>query len=1537
MMSILNKKIPMIFLVFLSVIFSAPTIDFSNAPDGTFEFVEDEGGIDLLTPVDLEELGVITGTGNLSLVICDYNDLSGQIDCASGLQSASFSDNEVAGISYVVTATISENIKIAIDIPENYNGNASMHFQVSDDSNEVAQGELIITVGAKDDQPQFIGEVVGLTPTVDKSINFLDEDNNYGSFIELDGDFILWSQLGGSELEISFPTPGNLNISQPENWDGRDTVILKTKDLTMDGLYDTAQFIFIETDLATFITPVDDVTTIDIDESQFLTESIVLTEDIESTFDYSTYINDFISDEVSYLNEPTNLQISFGENSFTVKTKVDNWNGTESVEFRIFNEELGAFIDTASATFIINAIDDDPVIEDLPIQVINATELSTESNFNIFNLKTYLSEVDGDEVSISWSSNTELESLYIDPFTDEENQNRLWTGILSEFTDDMTVYSAPSVTLEEGESTEVTFSISDVGSSNIISKYLEFRINSVPTLDGDWISPSLTFVEDVSILSQNTYFLIDYCDCPEPVLHCDGNELTQIECEEVLGQWLVYNSDSITLSDSLKLPWADTLHNKLIVPGIGKKLVFSNHQAVADGIYNIADSDNESIFTDSLTVSFSSNGNIDFFPDTAFVFSTNDNTDFELFLRSKRDWYGSDTLFTETSDPLGGIKNDTLYFTVDAVNDPPWINSTIFDAQVNQPYLLQLEVIDKDTENCDCPDAELDCEGHELTQIRCEDVGGTWVQRLTVEAITLPEWLTFDPSSLTLSGIPGTELSRASSSDYYYSLKVSDGELDVDIEDSIKVYAEFEAPITPELFAYAQHEKIVLSWQKESEASIDPVFGHYDFEGYRLYRSLDRGNTWCEGESIIRDDFGDSIACKPYAQFDLDSYGDRAFLMYGSQDTTMRQMSISGFDPYLSRVSLGSNSGLSYSFVDEDVFDGVEYTYSLTAYDTGFRDIDEIQLLDEDEDGIFVRDTLWSTLNPEKILINGKGFKSLESKIGSDNGSIDRGNWDKNFKTIATAKSASNVTYPDTSIIDTFVVPNPQNIGNGKIYFGIEDEFEVEDKFIKFSIVASLSEADVYEGYKTDSPKLYAYEMFDDTFTSVANRDTLFVGEGCLQTFVPSCLFSEAEIDSIRQLPDIIEDMDNDHFIVPQYLDDAFSLMYSDDVAGNTFEDNWYSIFGTRFRFDNSLNLMPDFNVADIRELSAWLPHESILDSIVIDTMLIKNLEIDLKYFSDDVFAKRPPYEYRVEFTDDFYPATPTYSADDDYNTICPTSYLPFRIKNLITGKYVNVSHKDKGIYDGNTAFNPIPSSHPGFRDCFWERNEEIIFTGDSVRTQLNDNYHEETTFSLSLDWDFDFFTLLESSGQWESTRTNYSVDEVVIYEGMFWQASEDIILPAFPNSYMGGHNPWQPLFPWKTGQFIDIKPTRWFVDGDSWTVNLTNVGASGPIDDSSFEDIKVVPNPFFVHSDFETDPTNSKLRFINLPDNCLIKIYTVSGELVDIIAHDNLNMLDGVVNSGSEWWDLVNNKGNMIAPGLYIYVVESSNYEHIGKFAVVR
>ena len=54
----------------------------------------------------------------------------------------------------------------------------------------------------------------------------------------------------------------------------------------------------------------------------------------------------------------------------------------------------------------------------------------------------------------------------------------------------------------------------------------------------------------------------------------------------------------------------------------------------------------------------------------------------------------------------------------------------------------------------------------------------------------------------------------------------------------------------------------------------------------------------------------------------------------------MRNVSVSGLDPYLPRFSLGSNTGLEYSYIDSNVIDGVEYSYTVTAYDMGLPKIE---------------------------------------------------------------------------------------------------------------------------------------------------------------------------------------------------------------------------------------------------------------------------------------------------------------------------------------------------------------------------------------------------------------------------------------------------------------------------------------------------------------------------------------------------------------------------------------------------------------------
>ncbi len=98
---------------------------------------------------------------------------------------------------------------------------------------------------------------------------------------------------------------------------------------------------------------------------------------------------------------------------------------------------------------------------------------------------------------------------------------------------------------------------------------------------------------------------------------------------------------------------------------------------------------------------------------------------------------------------------------------------------------------------------------------------------------------------------------------------------------------------------------------------------------------------------------------------------------------------------------------------------------------------------------------------------------------------------------------------------------------------------------------------------------------------------------------------------------------------------------------------------------------------------------------------------------------------------------------------------------------------------------------------------------------------------------------------------------------------------------------------------------------------------------------LRVVPNPFNIRSRNFGDPTdpgstaNNKLLFVGLPAECTIRIFTVAGDLVKTIHHNN--------GLGSEEWDQVTDSNQFIVSGLYIAHVESELGDEIIKFVVIR
>ena len=100
-------------------------------------------------------------------------------------------------------------------------------------------------------------------------------------------------------------------------------------------------------------------------------------------------------------------------------------------------------------------------------------------------------------------------------------------------------------------------------------------------------------------------------------------------------------------------------------------------------------------------------------------------------------------------------------------------------------------------------------------------------------------------------------------------------------------------------------------------------------------------------------------------------------------------------------------------------------------------------------------------------------------------------------------------------------------------------------------------------------------------------------------------------------------------------------------------------------------------------------------------------------------------------------------------------------------------------------------------------------------------------------------------------------------------------------------------------------------------------------------EEIKVVPNPYIVRNTWERSKDYARLQFINLPEMCTIRVYTLAGDHVLTIEHNEQTESD---KPGWEWWDLLTHNNQKIAAGIYIYHIEAPGMgDHVGKFAVVR
>lgn len=214
---------------------------------------------------------------------------------------------------------------------------------------------------------------------------------------------------------------------------------------------------------------------------------------------------------------------------------------------------------------------------------------------------------------------------------------------------------------------------------------------------------------------------------------------------------------------------------------------------------------------------------------------------------------------------------------------------------------------------------------------------------------------------------------------------------------------------------------------------------------------------------------------------------------------------------------------------------------------------------------------------------------------------------------------------------------------------------------------------------------------------------------------------------------------------------------------------------------------------------------------------------------------------------------------------------LPFSIYNDRTGEKVKIGVNDLGI-DG------LPfSGDTGDNDGLWTRGEAL---------QLMETGVDFTDPSLE-----------------KNTFTNVQLD---------WSGKPDEL-------------------PWSNEYTAVISIKTPYFDGDTWTFSTEDLKRSVKITKRDLKNsVRVVPNPYIVTAEWEKLVYSKKIEFRGLPSKCSITIFTLAGDRVQILEHDNPY-------DDSESWDLTTYNRQLVGPGLYLYVVEAEDLKHIGKFAIIR
>ena len=242
--------------------------------------------------------------------------------------------------------------------------------------------------------------------------------------------------------------------------------------------------------------------------------------------------------------------------------------------------------------------------------------------------------------------------------------------------------------------------------------------------------------------------------------------------------------------------------------------------------------------------------------------------------------------------------------------------------------------------------------------------------------------------------------------------------------------------------------------------------------------------------------------------------------------------------------------------------------------------------------------------------------------------------------------------------------------------------------------------------------------------------------------------------------------------------------------------------------------------------------------------------------------------------------------------------------------------------------FFPIVPSPIDYEIRFTERGDTTTFPADLIvpfevwRLTPDTSYQVKSLFIFSNGPD-------DSTAEMRNSLTNG--DEIKFLEDYYDEATGAWKSGFTAQVYINIPNE-NSITP-ANGDVFRFELTKPFSVNDKYA--FITIGEKINPTEKMLENIKVVPNPYIVRNTWERSNDYQQIQFINLPEQCTIRIYTLAGDHVRTIEHDEAENSD---RPGWEWWDLLTHNNQQIASGVYIFHIDAPEVgEYIGKFAIVK